>query len=158
LWGKINVESGNGVDICGHLKTNGVEVKGFRGQVESRKRTAEKQLPYRDRLSELCWRFREALNPDQLGASPIQLPMDPELVADLTAFVFDVTSRGIEVRQIRPAPRAEAVLLAFAYGPTAKTHLSEWRPDQRDGFRAPNRPIHVNFGRREALLRRRRRK
>jgi len=154
----VDVESGNGVDICGHLKTNGVEVKGFRGQVESRKRTAEKQLPYKDRLSELCWRFREALNPDQLCVSPIQLPMDPELVADLTAFVFEVTSRGIEVRQLRPAPRAEAVLLAFAFGPTAKTHLREWRPDQRDGFTAPKRQINVNFGRREARLRRRNRR
>jgi len=143
----VDVESGNGVDICGHLTTNGVEVKGFRGQVESRKRTAEKQLPYKDRLSELCWRFREALNPDQLGASPIQLPMDPELIADLTAFVFEVSSRGIEVRQFRPAPRAEAVLLAFAYGPTAKTHLAEWRPDQRDGFSRPTRQVKVDFGR-----------
>jgi len=154
----VGVESGNGVDICGHLKTNGVEVKGFRGQVESRKRTAEKQLPYKDLLSELCWRFREALNPDQMGASPIQLPVDPELVADLTAFVFEVTSRGIEVRQLRSAPRAEAVLLAFAYGPTAKTHLSEWRPDQRSGLIEPNKKISVNFGRREAHFRRRNRR
>jgi hypothetical protein len=151
----VDVESGNGVDICGHLTTNGVEVKGFRGQIESRRRTAEKQLPYKDRLSELCWRFREAMNPDQPGGSPIQLPMDPELVADLTAYVFDVTSRGIEVRQLRAAHRAEAVLLAFAYGPTAKTHLSEWRPDQRVGFAAPKRQVKVNFGRREARSRRR---
>jgi hypothetical protein len=153
-----DVESGNGVDVCGHLKTNGVEVKGFRGQVESRKRTTDKQLPFKDRLSELCWRFREGINPDQPGSSPIQLPHDPELVADLTAFQFVVTSKGIEVGHIRPAPRAEAVLLAFAFGPTAKTHLAEWRPDQRDGFIAPRTQIKVNFGRGEARLRRRSRR
>jgi hypothetical protein len=154
----VDVESGNGVDICGHLKTNGIEAKGFRGQVESRRRTAEKQLPFKYRLTEACWRLREALNPEQPGGSPIQLPDDPELVADLTNFVFDVTGRGIEVRQSRPAPRAEAVVLAFAYGPTAKTHLSEWRPDQRQGFMAPKRQVKVNFGRREARLRRRTRR
>ena len=154
----VDVESGNGVDICGHLKTNGIEAKGFRGQLESRRRTAERQLPFKDRLTEACWRLREALNPEQPGGSPIQLPDDPELVADLTTFTFEVTGRGIEVRQNRPAPRAEAVLLAFAYGPTAKTHLAEWRPDQRQGFMAPKRQVQVNFGRREARLRRRTRR
>jgi hypothetical protein len=154
----VDVESGNGVDICAHLKTNGIEVKGFRGQIESRKRTSEKQLPFKDKLTEACWRFREALNPDLLGGSPIELPKDPELVADLTAFLFEITGRGIEVRQFRPAPRAEAVLLAFAYGPTAKTHLAEWRPDQRHGFMAPKRQVKVNFGRsRGGRLRRLRR-
>ena len=127
----VDVETGNGVDICGHLKTNGIEVKAFRGLAESRRRTANKQLPFKDKLSEVCWRFREALNPDQPGGSPIHLPYDPELIANLTAFQFSVTGQGIEVRRMRPAPRAEAVLFAWAFGPTAKTHLSEWRPDQR---------------------------
>ena len=143
----VDVENGNGVDVCGHLKTNGIEVKAFRGQSESRRRTANKQLPFKHKLSEACWRFREALNPDQPGGSPIQLPNDPELVADLTTFHFRVTGQGIEVRRARAAPRAEAVLLAWAFGPTAKTHLSEWRPDQRDGFTAPKRRPKVNFGR-----------
>ena len=142
-----DVETGNGVDVCGHLKTNGIEVKAFRGQSESRRRTANKQLPIKDKLSEACWRFREALDPDQLGGSPIQLPDDPELIADLTTFHFSVTGQGIEVRRTRVAPRAEAVLFAWAFGPTAKTHLSEWRPDQRDGFNAPKRRPKVNFGR-----------
>jgi hypothetical protein len=79
-------------------------------------------------------------------------------VADLTAFVFEVTGKGIEVRQLRSAPRGEAVLLAFAYGPTAKTHLADWRPDQRGGFMARNREVRVNFGRNglRTKLRRRR--
>jgi hypothetical protein len=154
----VDVESANGVDVCGHLTANGVEAKGFRGQVESKKRTAEKQLPFSNRLSEVCWRFREALNPDQLDNSPIQLPQDPELVADLTAFVFEVTGKGIEVRQLRSAPRGEAVLLAFAYGPTAKTHLADWRPDQRGGFMARNKEVRVNFGRNGVRSRLRRRR
>ena len=144
----VDVETGIGVDIFGHLKTNGIEVKGFRGQVESWRKTAEKQLPFKDRLAEACWRFREALNPEQPGGSPIELPNDPELVADLAAFGFKVTAKGIEAKQNRPAPRAESVLLAWAYGPTAKTHLSEWRPDQRVGFMAPKKQVNVNFGRR----------
>ncbi len=142
----VDVEISNGVEVCGHLKTNGIEVKGFRGQVESRRRTEEKQLPFKDRLAEACWRFREALNPEQPGGSPIALPDDPELVADLTAFTFYVTAKGIEARQNRRAPRAEAVVLAWAYGPTAKTHLSEWRPDQRVGGQAWKRHPQVDFG------------
>jgi len=151
----VDVEAGNGVDICGHLKTNGIEVKGFRGQVQSRRRTADKQLPFSDKLTEACWRFREALGPEQPGGSPIQLPNDPELVADLTAFAFSVTAKGIEVRQHRPAPRAEALLLAYAYGPTAKTILAEWRPDQRDGFIAPKKQVKANFRCRIGRARRR---
>jgi len=154
----VNVETGNGVDICGHLKTNGIEVKGFRGQVDSRRRTTDRQLEFNDKFTEVCWKFREALNPEQPGGSPIQLPEDPELVADLTAFAFDVTAKGIEVKQHRPAPRAEAVQLAWAYGPTAKTHLSEWRPDQRDGFMTTKKQVNVNFGRRIGHARRRMRR
>lgn len=153
----VDVESGNGVDISGHLKTNGIEAKAFRGQAESRKRTANRQLPFKNRLSEICWRFREALDPNQPGGSPIQLPEDPELVADLTAYHFSVAAQGIEVRLTRPTPRADAVLLAWAFGPTAKTHLSEWRPDQRGGFDAPSRRPKVNFGRTRLRARLRRR-
>ena len=151
----VDVETGDGVDICGHLKTNGIEMKGFRGQLESRRRTAERQLPFKNKLAEACWRFREALNPEQPGGSPIALPDDPEMVADLTAFTFNVTARGIEVKQNRPTPRAEAILLAWAYGPTAKAHLSEWRPDQRVGFMAPRkRHPKVDLGpRRSGFLR-----
>ena len=116
---------------------------------------AEKQLPFKDRLAEACWRLREALNPEKPGGSPIQLPNEPELVADLTAFTFKVTAKGIEAKQNLPAPRAEPLMLAHAYGPTAKTHLSECRPDLRDGFMAPKKQVNVNFGRRGRSVSRR---
>lgn len=150
----VVVDVENGVEIAGHLKTNGIEVKGFRGQLESFRKTEDKQLPFKDRLSEAAWRFREALNPEQPAGSPIALPDDPELVADLTAFAFKVTAHGVEVTQRRSAPRAEAVVLAWTQGPKMQSHYAEWRNDQRVGHMAPRKNPTVNLGRRGSMRRR----
>jgi hypothetical protein len=41
------------------------------------------------------WRFREALNPDQHGGSPIELPDDAIVRADLAAPHWRLTAHGI---------------------------------------------------------------
>jgi hypothetical protein len=42
------------------------------------------------------WKFKEALDPSQPGGSPIMLPDDRELLAELTAVDFEITTRGIK--------------------------------------------------------------
>jgi hypothetical protein len=55
--------------------------------------------------SMIYWRFREALSPS--ADVPIELPDDPELLADLTAPRWWLTTRGIQVEPKRGKPDAE---------------------------------------------------
>ena len=112
------------------------------------------------------WRFREGLDPEQDGESPIALPDDPELVAQLEAVKWDSTSSGIKVeskekvaaRLLRPSNRADALVAAWYKGARAMTHINEWRPDQRVGKFPRNRLPKVDMGPRYRGLSRRRRR
>jgi hypothetical protein len=83
-----------------------------------------------NKRSEVIWRFREALDPEQEGGSPIALPDDRLLVADLTAPSFEVTPRGIKVedkesvceRLGRSTNHGDAVQIAWATGPQYAVH------------------------------------
>ena len=71
--------------------------------------------------SQVIWQFREALDPNQDGGSPIALPNDQALMADLTAPTFEVGSRGIKVetkeeivRRLGRSPdRGDAAVMAW---------------------------------------------
>lgn len=52
-------------------------------------------LRFVNKRAELHWRMREALDP--AGEEPIALPPDPELLADLAAPRWELTSRGIQI-------------------------------------------------------------
>src|SRR3546814_1539203 len=86
-------------------------------------------LGFYNKRSETIWRFREALDPSQPGGSPIALPPDPMLVADLTAPTFTVPPRGIKVeskedvckRLGRSTDRGDAVVMAWR----SEEHTSE---------------------------------
>jgi hypothetical protein len=49
----------------------------------------------------LHWQFREALDPEQVGGSPIDLPPDNELLADLAAVHYEVINKGHEGQFIK---------------------------------------------------------
>jgi len=72
-------------------------VVGHKGSEASTGRTKDKQLKFYNKRSEVIWRFREALDPDQPGGSTIALPDDPQLMADLTAPTLDMAFNGIKV-------------------------------------------------------------
>ncbi|AWB24533.1 hypothetical protein DA075_29830 [Methylobacterium currus] len=61
------------------------------GQVQGQR------IAFVNRRAEAWWRFREALDPDQNGGSPIALPPNPELRADLCAPTWTLTARGIQI-------------------------------------------------------------
>ena len=96
------------------------------------------RLRFLNQRSELIWKFRESLDPDNNRG--IQLPPDPQLKADLCAWTFKpegmiikVASREEVLKRIGRSPdRASAVILAqletpkiayaLPYGSKAKEH------------------------------------
>ena len=131
-------------------------IRGFKGGEKTPRRSSDKTLRFSSKRAAAYWRFREALDPGQPGGSPIALPDDPTLVADLSAPTFMPVPNGIEVepkgvpqgesiwkgskgvaqRLGRSPDRGDAVVMAWFEGPTEKTHAVDWmegRPDQRIG-------------------------
>ncbi|HSG05375.1 MAG TPA: terminase, partial [Nitrospiria bacterium] len=77
----VDLGGGYGNSMYEHLKLNDIDVIGHKGAEASTLRTRDKQLKFYNKRSEVIWRFREALDPDQPGGSPIVLPDDPILLA-----------------------------------------------------------------------------
>ena len=120
----IDMGGGYGGSALERLRDNQIETIGHKGAEASGARTKDRQFHFVNKRSEILWRFREALDPDQEGGSPIMLPDDPALVADLTAPTFEVVSRGIKVeskedvckRLGRSTDRGDAVVMAWSAG------------------------------------------
>ena len=120
----LDMGGGFGGGAFEHLKDNGVEVMPYKGAEGSVGRTADRQLGFYNRRSEAWWRLREALDPGQIGGSPVALPEDAALVADLTAPTFEVGPRGVQVetkeevvkRLGRSTDRGDAVVMAWFRG------------------------------------------
>lgn len=141
------------------LKTNEIEVRAYKGNEKSARRTRDKQLSFFNVRSEAIWRFREALDPDQPGGALIMLPDDPELVADLTAPTFEPDLKTIKVetkedvrkRLGRSTNKGDAVIMAWWDGPKAITDLDAWDRDmKRGGGRRSNAFPNVIMGRQAA--------
>lgn len=116
------------------LHGNAIEVRTYKGSEKSTRRTKDKQMGFFNVRSEAIWRFREALDPDQDGGSPIALPDDPILVADLTAPRIEPDSKVIKVepkedivkRLGRSTNRGDAVVMAWYDGPKHMTDGGAW--------------------------------
>jgi hypothetical protein len=123
----LDMGGGYGGPTYEHLKENGVDVVPYKGAEKSLRRTADRQLGFYNKRSQVIWQFREALDPNQDGGSPIALPDDTTLMADLTAPTFEVGSRGIKVetkedivkRLGRSPDRGDAVVMSW-YGGTRR--------------------------------------
>lgn len=160
----VDLGGGYGGDCYTHLKYNiGSEcLVGWKGAEKSVKRTKDRLLGFTNKRTAGLWAFREALDPSQEGGSPIALPPDPELVADLTAVTWEPTARGIQaldkeaVKKIlgRSPDKGDAVVMAWAGGPTYVTHGRLWREDQR-AVRGTHRTPNVDMGKRYAARQRR---
>lgn len=138
---KVIVDMGGGWGGAAYewLKDNDIDVVGYKGAAGSLKRTKDKQLKFYNQRSEAYWRFREALDPSQPGGSPIMLPEDPELVADLCAPTFEVGPRGIKVeskekvcdRLGRSTDKGDAVVMAWTDGGKMASHYQQWQTGAR---------------------------
>ena len=158
----VDLGGGYGGSMYEHLKTNHVEVVGYKGAEQSTRRSRDGKLHFSNKRSAALWLFREALDPGQPGGSPVALPPDPVLMADLTAPTFDVGPRGIQAeskekvceRLGRSTDRGDAAIMAWYEGPRETTHALEWLNKQEQTFQYGRTPKVVG-SRREPLSARR---
>ena len=135
----VDLGGGYGGPIYEQLKANDIEVKGYKGAAATTRRSFEGKIKFTNTRSAALWAFREALDPGQHGGSPIMLPDDPLLVADLTSPTFDPTPNGIKAeskedvcaRIGRSTDHGDAVIMSWFDGPKAITNALEWA-DQRE--------------------------
>ena len=138
-----------------HLKANGAEVQGYKGAEATPRRSRDGKMRFTNTRTAAYWLFREALDPDQPGGSPIALPHDPELLADLTAPTFEPTPNGIKLepkhkvteRIGRSTNRGDAVVMAWFYG-------DKWSNKAMDWIDRGSPPKVINFGREPLSARR----
>lgn len=87
---------GWGLTTANFLTENGVQTVAVNAAAGSATGTADGRLKFANMRAEMVWRLREALDPQ--GADPVALPDDATLRADLAAYHWSVTARGILVR------------------------------------------------------------
>jgi len=120
----IDMGGGYGGSMYEILKENNIDPIPHKGAEKSTARTSDRNLGFYNKRSQVIWQFREALDPNQDGGSPIALPRDPELLADLTAPTFEIGTRGIQVetkekvvdRLGRSTDKGDAVCMAWSGG------------------------------------------
>ena len=120
----VDMGGGYGVAMYGILKSNGVDVFGYKGAEKYTGKTKTGNLAFYNTRSAALWRFREALDPGQPGGSRVALPPDAVLAADLTAPTLDMEYNGIKIeskekvceRLGRSTDRGDAVIMAWWKG------------------------------------------
>ena len=95
----IDVGGGYGGATFKTLKENGIKCKGYNGTKATKEVAKDNRLKFGNHRAKDWWRFREALDPAQIGGSKIALPPCNKLAADLAAPTFDVQSRGIMIEE-----------------------------------------------------------
>jgi hypothetical protein len=123
----IDVGGGYGGAVMLRLRDNDIAPFSFNGAAASTAKTRDGQLRFANKRAEAWWKFREALDPDQDGGSPVSLPPDPQLRADLAAPTYEVTARGILIeskdalrkRLGRSPGKGDAVVMCLSEGNAA---------------------------------------
>jgi hypothetical protein len=87
---------GWGLTTVNFLTENKVQVIPINGANGSVEQTKDGRLKFANVRAELAWRMRESLDPT--NPDPVALPPDPALRADLAAYKWKLTARGIMVR------------------------------------------------------------
>lgn len=158
----IVIDNGGGYagQTCLRLRDNEIEYTLYSGNTAGNGRDKSGRLTFANHRAEVWWRFYEALDPDQAGGSPICLPDDAILKADLTAPTFTVGKQGILLedkdairsRLGRSPGRGDAVVIAWADGEAAQRKRANG-----DGNRRNTLPEFAKSTRNGALQRRRKR-
>lgn len=120
----LDMGGGYGGPTYEHLMENKINVLQFKGGEGTAVRTKNREYGFYNVRSCALWKFREALDPDQDGGSPIALPRDQVLLADLTSATFEVGTRGIQAepkedlikRLGRSTDRGDGVVMAWHGG------------------------------------------
>lgn len=136
----VDMGGGYGGPTYEQLKENGIPVLSYKGSEGSVRRTEDGQLKFKNKRSEVIWKFREALDPAQPGGSPIFLPPDPMLLADLATPTFTMKSGELMIeskedvckRLGRSTDRGDAVVMSWSAGPTYLTDGAAWAQHHMD--------------------------
>lgn len=128
---QVIIDFGGGYGGAAKLRLGDNEVPSipFNGSGKTSGRTADKQLTFVNRRAEAHWRLREALDPDQPHGSPLALPPDPQVLADLTAPRWKLTPNGIRIEEKdelrkpnrlgRSPDKGDAIVMAWSEGERA---------------------------------------
>lgn len=130
----IDMGGGYGSGAYEILKDNEIDVFAYKGQETSAKKSKDGKLKFTNVRTAALWNVRELLDPDQPGGSDMALPPDNEIIADLTAPTYTITSGGIKAeskedvckRLQRSTNKGDAIIMACHKGPTPQTHGGDW--------------------------------
>ena len=155
----VDMGGGFGGPCYEQLKENGINPVSHKGSEKSNRRTADGQLKFHNKRTEVLWLFREALDPSQPNGSPICLPPDPMTLADLATPTFRVergeiiaeSKEDVCARLGRSTDDGDAVVMCWSSGPTYVTDGEVWRQkfseEQGNGGRTPRVLMGRNGGR-----------
>lgn len=135
----VDMGGGYGGGVSERLTENEISVVKYNGANDSTAKTNDDaKLAFFNKRAEIHWRFREALDPDQDGGSLIALPPDPQILADLTAPRWKLTTRGIQIeskeelkkpeRLGRSPDKGDAVVMAWSEGEKALIKKMKSKP------------------------------
>lgn len=158
----LDAGGGWGADAYGILRGDNrmtaEECVAYMGVKPSRARSRDNLFKFTNMRSQLLWQFREALDPAQVGGSPIDLPPDNELLADLAAVRYEVVNRGHEGQFVkaevkedvckrlgRSPNKGDAVVMSWYAGARAIARAKP--PSLEHGGRGYSGP-QVNYGHR----------
>ena len=138
----LDMGGGYGQSMFENLKDNDIDVFSYKGAESTGARSKDRQLGFYNVRSHALWMFREALDPDQEQGSPIALPPDQTLMADLTAPTFETGPRGIKVeakedivkRLGRSTDHGDAVVMSYYAGANSLRGLD---------VKPRNRPLQI---------------
>lgn len=96
----------------------------FDGSQPSTRTTRGSGIRFYNKRAEAYWSMREELDPDQEGGSPVALPRDPQLKADLASATYEITPRGIKIeskddirkRLGRSTDKGDAAIMCYSEG------------------------------------------
>lgn len=131
----IDMGGGYGGGVLQALTGNNIKCFAYKGSESVSHRTKDGKLKFKNQRTAAYWKFREALDPDQPGGSPIALPPNPRLVADLAAPTFHIvnieiiaeTKVDVVDRLGRSPDDGDAVVMAWVDGAKAVTHDTVWK-------------------------------
>lgn len=124
----VDMGGGYGGPLYEHLIANDVPALAYKGALGSTARTKDRQLSFFNKRTQAYWQFREALDPDQPNGSPVALPPDPEIVAELVAPTVEyISHKGAMAIKLeekekvcaklgRSPNKADAIVMAWADG------------------------------------------
>jgi len=120
----VDCDGGWGGGVVETLANNNISSLKYKGSSSAHGRTKDRAHGYANKRAESWWKFREALDPDQPGGSPICIPDDPAIRADLAAPRYKIATRGIQielkeeiVKRIGRSPdKGDAIVMSWSAG------------------------------------------